>query len=276
MSTSKILLRKCIHEVTSIITIDCLIIIQILSKTPCAKWEVLKTKNARGARGGCICSTVCHKHHLLNVSLKRKTDDVSIIIRRMATGKRARAVGIPLEGTGNVTNPGLLPTNGAVYDKPIQIASRFGRRHSTIGGICRRVTLSIRIAVSKPTALALSIVVIRRIMVEMVSVFLFNETFSKWAVRKKLLQRQSLELHVHFAFLCTFHVVRGVLLYTWIIITDFGCYNVCDFMYKFSWEDSVYWCFYPKFKSGQFELLDNTCVSSKTLSEWCRENAYWS
>ena len=91
-----------------------------MCKTPCAKWEVLKTEKCTWSSRGCICSKVSHKNHLLNVSLKRKTNNISIIIRRMTTEKRARAVGILRQGAGirqvsifseNVTNPGLLPTN---------------------------------------------------------------------------------------------------------------------------------------------------------------------
>ena len=116
MLISKILLRKFVHEVT----IDSVIIIQIRSKAPCAKWEVLKNEK-------CTWSLSQKKNHLLNVSLKRKTDHISIIIQRVTIEKRARAVGIPRQGAGmrqvshffeNVTNPGLLPINVAVYDKP--------------------------------------------------------------------------------------------------------------------------------------------------------------
>ena len=75
-----------------------------------------------------------------------------------------------------------------------------------------------------------------------------------------MLQKQSLELQVQFAFLSSFHVARGVLLYTWIIITEFGCYSACDFMYKFSWEYSVDWGCEPNFKSGRLELLDSIYI----------------
>ena len=77
-----------------------MIIIQILSKTPCAKWEVLKKEKCTWSSRGCICSNVCHKNHSLHVSLKRKIDNISIIIRRMTTEKRARVVGIPWQGAG--------------------------------------------------------------------------------------------------------------------------------------------------------------------------------
>ena len=68
---------------------------------------------------------------------------------------------------------------------------------------------------------------------------------------------QSRELHVHFAFWSTLQVARGILLYTWIIITVFECDNAFDFMYKFSKEYSAYLRFYPNFKSGRLELLDS-------------------
>ena len=71
-------------------------------------------------------------------------------------------------------------------------------------------------------------------MMEMLSVFLFDEVFSKWVVKQKLLQMQSRELHVHFMFLSSFHVARAILLYSWIIITEFEFDNAFDFMYKFS------------------------------------------
>ena len=45
-----------------------------------------------------------------------------------------------------------------------------------------------------------------------------------------MLQMQSRELHMHFAFLSTSHVASGILLYTWIIITEFKCDTAFDFM----------------------------------------------
>ena len=50
----------------------------------------------------------------------------------------------------------------------------------------------------------------------------------------KLLQMQSGELHVHFAFLSTLNIARGILMYTWIIITETECDNAFDVMYTFS------------------------------------------
>ena len=58
---------------------------------------------------------------------------------------------------------------------------------------------------------------------------------------------------------------RGVMLYTWIIIVEFWCYSTCDFMYKFSWEYSVYWGFYPNFISGRLELLDSIYLVLRRL-----------
>ena len=49
-----------------------------------------------------------------------------------------------------------------------------------------------------------------------------------------MLQMQSRELHMHFAFFSTFHVAEEILLYTWIIVTEFECEYAFDFMYKFS------------------------------------------
>ena len=92
----------------------------------------------------CICSKICHINNLLTASLKRKTGNMPIIIRRMTAEKRARAVGIPRQGARMrqvshfppriITNPDHLLTNFAVYDKTNRIhhflvASHFGLRH---------------------------------------------------------------------------------------------------------------------------------------------------
>ena len=51
---------------------------------------------------------------------------------------------------------------------------------------------------------------------------------------------QSCKLHVDFAFLSTFYVARGILLYIWIIITEFECDNAFELLYIFSYEYSAY------------------------------------
>ena len=64
-----------------------------------------------------------------------------------------------------------------------------------------------------PSALVPSAVVIRRMIVKMLFVFLLSETLSKLIVRSQMLQMQTLELHVYYAFLSTCLVARKVLLY---------------------------------------------------------------
>ena len=61
--------------------------IRVYSKTPHPNWKVLTKQNARGAREIAFAAILS-----LNVSLKRKTDNISIIARRMNTAERARAV----------------------------------------------------------------------------------------------------------------------------------------------------------------------------------------
>ena len=77
-------------------------IIQIFSKTPRAKREVLKNEKCTWNSRDCICSNFYFTNHLLNVSLKRKLEQTTfcIIIRRMTTEKGARAVGILQQGAG--------------------------------------------------------------------------------------------------------------------------------------------------------------------------------
>ena len=38
-------------------------------------------------------------------------------------------------------------------------------------------------------------------------------------------------------------------------------------MYNFLWEYSLYWCFYPNFKSGRLELLDNIYVNMSNMEQ---------
>ena len=72
-------------------------IIQIFSKTQCAKREVLKNKKCTWSSRDCICSTFYFKNHLLNVSLKRKINN---ILHHITEEKGARAVGILGQGVG--------------------------------------------------------------------------------------------------------------------------------------------------------------------------------
>ena len=122
-----------------------LIIISILSKIPSA--ECSKNEKCMWNSRDCICSNFYHTHQLLNVSLKRKIDNIPIIIRRMTTEKRARAIVMLQHGVGrrkvNHLTRNFLQIQ--VYDKTnwphrFQVASHFGRRYSTIGGLCRRAT----------------------------------------------------------------------------------------------------------------------------------------
>ena len=76
------------------------IIIQVLSTTPHAQREVLRNAKCTGSSRNCIYSIVCLTNHLLDVSLKTKTDNISIIIRRMSTEERAKAVGMLQRGAG--------------------------------------------------------------------------------------------------------------------------------------------------------------------------------
>ena len=73
---------------------ESVIIIQIYSKIPCATWKVLKNAKCTWSSRDCICSNFYHTAHLLTASLKRKIDNISIIIRRFTIAERARAIGM--------------------------------------------------------------------------------------------------------------------------------------------------------------------------------------
>ena len=143
------------------LSVDFLRVVQLFrysAKLHKQRGKCSKTTNARGAREIAFAIFFFHTNHLLNVSLKRETDNISIIIGHMTTNKRAIAVDTCVYTTARCwyttskplfprmfTNPGLLLTKVAVYDKPnltrhLQVVSNFGRLHSTTGCLCRRLT----------------------------------------------------------------------------------------------------------------------------------------
>ena len=77
-----------------------MIIIQIFSKTPRAKWEVLKKQNAHGAREIAFAAIFISQIICWMFQLKEKQTKLCVIIRRMTTEKRARANGILRQGAG--------------------------------------------------------------------------------------------------------------------------------------------------------------------------------
>ena len=128
MLICKIFLRKFIHEVTSIITFYWLIIIQIISKAPRAKWEVLQNETCTRSSRVCICSKFYFTIHLLNVSRKRITNNIlhhhtaydyrkGCKSRWYTTARVWYTTSKPFFSR-MFTNPYFLLTNVAVYDKP--------------------------------------------------------------------------------------------------------------------------------------------------------------
>ena len=76
------------------------IIIRVFSKIARAKRGVLKNAKCTWSSRDCICSNFYLTNHLLDVSLKRKTENISIIILRMFTEERAKAVFMLQQGNG--------------------------------------------------------------------------------------------------------------------------------------------------------------------------------
>ena len=103
-----------------------MIIIQIFSKTPCAKREVLRNEKCTWSQRDCICSTFYFTNHLLTVSLKRKTNNIlhnhtTFDCRKGSkshwyTTARCWFMTCPVFPK-MLTYPGLLLINVAVYDK---------------------------------------------------------------------------------------------------------------------------------------------------------------
>ena len=131
------------------------IIIQLFSKTPRAKRQVLKNENCTWSSRDCICSNCYFTNHLLNVSLKRKINNslhhhTAYDYRKGSkshwyTTARCWYMTSKPFFPKMFTNPGLPPTNVAVYDQPnkthhFEVSRHCGRRHSTIDGLYRRAT----------------------------------------------------------------------------------------------------------------------------------------
>ena len=70
------------------------IIFQVYSKMPRATWKVLKNAKCMWSSRDCICSNFYLTAHLLNASLKRNTDSISITTRRINTTERTRQIGM--------------------------------------------------------------------------------------------------------------------------------------------------------------------------------------
>ena len=69
------------------------IIIKLYSKTLRATWKVLENAKCTWSSKVFICSICYLTIHLLNVSLKRKTNIIFMIMRRMTTVESTRADG---------------------------------------------------------------------------------------------------------------------------------------------------------------------------------------
>ena len=149
MLIHKIFLRNFIHEVTSIITFDC------RDNYSDIQQNCSKTKKCTWSSRDCSCSTFYFTNHLLNVSLKRKTNNLLHNHTEYDCRKGSKSHWYTTARcwytTWNpvfpkmFTYPGLLLINVAVYDKPnwthhFQDTRYFGRRHSTIGGLYREAT----------------------------------------------------------------------------------------------------------------------------------------
>ena len=68
-------------------------IIQLYSKTLRATWQVLENAKYTWSSRVCICSICYLTIHLVSVSLKRKTNNIFTIMRRMTTAEGTRADG---------------------------------------------------------------------------------------------------------------------------------------------------------------------------------------
>ena len=91
----RILLWNFIHEVKSIITFEFSDNYSgIQQNSTCNDMESAQIAKCMWSSRDCICSNFCLTTHLLNASIKRKTGNISTIVRRITTAERARTVGM--------------------------------------------------------------------------------------------------------------------------------------------------------------------------------------
>ena len=94
MLICKIFLRKFKHKVSG--SLIAIITFQILSNIPRANLEMLK--NEICSLKDYFCRNFYHTKHLLNVSLKWKTENISIFIWHVTTEKRAKGISMLQNG----------------------------------------------------------------------------------------------------------------------------------------------------------------------------------
>ena len=145
MLISIILLRKLIYEVTSTITFDCHDNYSdtqqnsVCKVGSAQKWKMhaelegihLQQCLSQKSFAECVPQKKNrqHFHHHMAYDYRKESKSHWYTTRKPFFPE-------------NVTNPSLLPTNVAVYEKPnwtpqFQVASHFGHWHLTIGGLCR-------------------------------------------------------------------------------------------------------------------------------------------
>ena len=153
MLICKIFLRKSIHEVTTTITFDCQDNYSDIQQNSTCKAGSAQKRNMHVELARLHLQQFLFHQSVAKVSLKRKTN--SILHHHTAYDHRKGSKS-HLYTTARCwyttkkpfvpkmfTNPGILLTNVAVYDKPnwthhFQVARHFGIRHSTIGSLCSR------------------------------------------------------------------------------------------------------------------------------------------
>ena len=153
MLICKIFLWKFLHEVRSILTFDCLDNYSDIQQNSTCKAG--SPQKCSWSSRDCICSYFYFTNHLLNVSLKRKTNNILHHYMAYDYRKGNKSHWYTTTSCWYTTSepffpkmfihPGLLLTAVAVYDKPnwthnFQVAKHFGRRHSMIVGLYRRAT----------------------------------------------------------------------------------------------------------------------------------------
>ena len=168
-------------------------IIQLYSKTLRATWQVLENAKYTWSSRVCICNICYLTIHLLSVSLKRKTNTIFTIMRRMTTAEGTRADG-PLKQYVwltlhiHITTCHCLHASEMFGDLQMMISVCFVMNCDIFqqkSWICKHFCEK-WFSCRQPTPFcslkmrfALFSVVTCRIRMEMFSVFLFNETLSK-------------------------------------------------------------------------------------------------
>ena len=201
-----------------------------------AMWEVLKNEKCTWSMRDYTCSNFYHKSFAECFTEKKNTTFPSSCgvwlqqrkskSRKYTTARCWYTTSIKPFFPTMFINSGLLLSDLTVFVKPNWTHHYMSFRTSAFNdlGPMLKGNVSDSYCCSRPTALVLSAVVIRHMMMKCCLLFSVKHSAKKFEIKKRNTANAiSRAPRAFCVFLGTSHIARGILLYTWIIITEFEC-----------------------------------------------------